>query len=264
MHNSHHLWYSFSFHLLLMVPFIFAFLAYLGAVVKIVLSGKTWPLYRVILWVLGVFCALGAVTGPIGARAHADFTVHMIGHLLLGMLAPLLMVLAAPMTLILRTVNVMLARRLCLILKNKFFRFIGSPMIATVLNIGGLWVLYYSSLYNVMQENVFLHLLVHMHIFLAGYVFTLSIIYIDPAPHRLSFLHRGLVFATALSGHGILAKYIYAHPPAGVGAEQAKMAGMVMYYGGDVIELVLIIIFCYQWYKSSRPAKAVDQLYGVR
>jgi putative membrane protein len=264
MGSNHHFVHSFSFLSILILAFIFALVIYLRAVVSLVFAGKTWPLYRVIIWVLGIICSLGAVSGPIASRAHMDFTAHMLTHLFLGMVAPLLMVLAAPMTLILKTVTVKTGRRLCCFLKSKFIRLIGSPIVASVLNIGGLWVLYCSNLYHVMQENVFLHFLVHMHIFLAGYVFTASIIYIDPAPHRTSFLHRAIVFAAALSGHGILAKYIYVHPPAGVGAEQAKMAGMVMYYGGDVIELVLIIIFCYQWYKSARPVRAVDQSYGGR
>ncbi|WP_251028575.1 cytochrome c oxidase assembly protein [Bacillus sp. ISL-18] len=247
---------------ILMLPFIFALVIYLLGVAKSILSGKNWPVYRVLIWLIGVCCALAAVTGPIAAHAHHDFMAHMLGHLLLGMLAPLLMVLAAPMTLILRTVDVKLARRLSLILRSEFLRFASSPLIASILNIGGLWLLYCSTLYQEMQNNAPLHVLVHIHIFLAGYLFTSSMIYIDSAPHRTSFLYRAIVCATALSGHGILAKYIYAHPPVGVPAEQAKTAGMLMYYGGDVVDLVLIIIFCYQWYKSARPVRAVDPSYG--
>jgi putative membrane protein len=247
---------------IVILPFIFALVIYLRAVVKNALSGKKWPIYRVFMLLMGVFCALFAVTGPIAAHAHHHFTAHMLGHLLLGMLAPLLMVLAAPMTLILRTINVRLARRLSLILRSKLLRFASSPIIAFVLNIGGLWLLYSSTLYRDMQNNAPLHVVMHIHIFLAGYLFTSSMIYMDPTPHRTSFLYRAIVFATAFSGHGILAKYIYAHPPAGVPGEQAKAAGMLMYYGGDVVDLVLIIIFCHQWYKSARPVRAVNPSYG--
>jgi putative membrane protein len=259
MVHSHGSWIS---DFIVLLPFIFALVIYLHAVVKSSLSGKNWPIYRVFMWLMGVFCSLFAVTGPIAIYAHHDFTAHMLGHLLLGMLAPLLMVLAAPMTLILRTVNVRLARRFTLILRSNFFRFASSPMIASILNIGGLWLLYSSTLYREMQNNASLHVLVHIHIFLAGYLFTSSMIYMDPTPHRTSFLYRAIVCATALSGHGILAKYVYAHPPAGVPEEQAKTAGMLMYYGGDVVELVLIIIFCYQWYKSARPVRDEVPSYG--
>ncbi|MEH7097368.1 cytochrome c oxidase assembly protein [Neobacillus vireti] len=265
MFNSQHMVHShgsLGADFIAMLPFIFALVIYLSAVIKSAHSGKNWPIYRIFMWLIGVFCALAAVTGPIAVHAHHDFTAHMLGHLLLGMLAPLLMVLAAPMTLILRTVNVRLARRLSLILRSKFFRFASSPLITSFFNIGGLWLLYCSTLYQEMQNNFALHVVIHIHIFLAGYLFTSSMIYIDPSPHRTSFLYRAIVCATALSGHGILAKYIYAHPPVGVPAEQSKMAGIFMYYGGDVVELVFIIIFCYQWYKSARPVRAVPSYEG--
>jgi putative membrane protein len=148
-----------------------------------------------------------------------------------------------------------------MILRSNFIRFISDPAIASVFNIGGLWLLYCSHLYNVMQEHALVHLVVHFHIFLSGYIFTASIIYFDPTSHQTSFLYRAAVFATAMAGHGILAKYLYAHPPAGVSIEQAESASMLMYYGGDVIELVLIIIFCYQWYKAARPGMNVGQYY---
>jgi len=51
--------------------------------------------------------------------------------------------------------------------------------------------------------------------------------------------------------HGILSKYIYAHPPMGVPIDQAKTGGLVMYYGGDAIGLILITILCYQRVPSS-------------
>jgi len=264
MHNSHHLHQGdgiSGFDLLLVLLLIISLGCYFSAVIKCVHSGKAWPFYRMILWVLGVACIFFAVSGPIAKQAHLDFSAHMLVHLLLGMLAPLLLVLAAPITLTLKTVNVKLGRRLTKVLRSHFVRFISGPITASVLNIGVLWLLYSSSLYRQMHEIALLNVVVHLHIFLAGYVFTSSIIYIDPAPHRTSFLQRAMVFATALAGHGILAKYIYAHPPAGVPAKQAQDAGMLMYYGGDAIDLMLIVIFCFQWYKASRPVKALETYY---
>jgi putative membrane protein len=78
-------------------------------------------------------------------------------------------------------------------------------------------------------------------------------IYIDLTPHRTSFLHRAIVLVIALAGHGILSKFIYIHAPAGVPAEQAELGGMLMYYGGDAIDIVIIFILCWQWYVATRP-----------
>jgi putative membrane protein len=236
-----------------MVVGVLVIFLYLFAVRKTNHRYKRWPYFRTLLWVLGVVSAVAALSGPIATRAHHDFTAHMVGHLLLGMLAPLLLVLSAPVTLILRFLSTSNGRRLSKVLKCRLGRFICNPMVASILNIGGLWLLYTTELYSAMHQHVFIHLFVHIHVFLAGYLFTLSMIYIDPIPHRLSYRYRGIVLVIALAGHGILAKYIYANPPVGVPLVQAEQGGMLMYYGGDAIDLVLIFIFCLQWYKARRP-----------
>ncbi|KRF59862.1 hypothetical protein ASG97_00295 [Bacillus sp. Soil745] len=213
---------------------------------------KKWPLYRTFFWILGTLCAASAIIGPIANRAHMDFTAHMVGHLLLGMIAPILLVLSAPITLALRSLDVQSARRLSKVLKSWPLRFLSNPITASALNIGGLWILYTTGLYGLMHQNALLHALVHFHVFIAGYLFTASMIYMDPAPHRFSFMFRAIVFTISLAGHDILSKYIFVHPPSGVTKVQAENGGMVMYYAGDAIDVALICILCYQWFKATR------------
>jgi putative membrane protein len=239
--------------LLLALPFLLVLVMYILAAFISCLRHKQWPLYRTAFWVFGVLCAVAAVVGPLANRAHMDFTAHMLGHLLLGMLAPLLMVLAAPMTLVLRTLNVTLARRLSRVLKSWPVRILCDPIVASFLNVGGLWILYTTDLYAAMQQNFLLHVLIHKHVFIAGYLFTVSMIYIDPTPHSSSFVYRAIVLVIALAGHSILSKYIYAHPPNSVPAAQAEIGGMLMYYGGDAIDVILIFILCLQWFRATRP-----------
>jgi putative membrane protein len=214
---------------------------------------KKFDLLRVMLFILGVIYSTFAVVGPLVEHAHINFTIHMMGHLLLGMLGPLLMVLGAPMTFILRALPVLLARRLTKLLNSWPIGFVSHPIVASFLNIGGLWVLYMTPLYAWMHDYPLLYLLIHIHVFLAGYVFTSAIIYIDPTPHRYSFVFRAMVLVCSLAGHGILSKSLYAHPPIGVSQSDAESGAMLMYYGGDLIDLGLIVIFCYQWYKATRP-----------
>lgn len=242
------------------LPFVLALVFYMFAlVVSSRRYKKKWSHYRTIFWVLGILCASAAVIGPIANRAHIDFRAHMVSHLLLGMLAPLLIVLAAPMTLALRTLPVNHARRLSRILRSWPVRVISNPIFASFINVGGLWILYTTDLYLLMQQNILLHILVHLHVFIAGYLFTLSVIYIDPSAHRTSFIFRSIVLLIALTGHGVLSKYIYAHPPSSVSVAQSETGGMIMYYGGDVIDLVLIFILCFQWFKSTRPRVLLSQ-----
>ena len=217
---------------------------------------------RVFLFIIGVICSAFAVVGPIAERAHVDFTIHMICHLLLGMLGPLLMALGAPMTFVLRALPVSWARQLTRLLKSRPLQFVSHPIIASLLNIGGLWVLYTTHLYALMHEQPLLYFIIHIHVFLAGYVFTTSIIYIDPTPHRYRFMFRAIVLVCSLAGHSILSRYLYAHPPIGVSSADAETGAMLMYYGGDLVDLGLILIFCYQWYRATRP-QLIKQDRGV-
>ncbi|ALC83081.1 MULTISPECIES: cytochrome c oxidase assembly protein [Bacillus] len=255
--NSEHVHHTHSSDQALIEPVLavaFFLLIVLYFIARIVSNRryKKWPLHRYLLWSTGIICVAASVIGPLVQKAHMDFTAHMIGHLLLGMLAPLLLVLAAPMTLILRAIPITAARRLSKLLKSRPVGILTDPITATVLNIGGLWVLYMTELYAVMNQNTLVHILVHIHIFLVGYVFTSSILSIDPDPYRHSFMYRAVVLIIALAGHSILSKMIYAYPPSGVSREQADQGAMIMYYGGDAVDLVLIIVLCFQWYRSVR------------
>jgi len=242
-----------AFEIFIGLLFVLLIIMYLMTVAVSNRRYKKWPFYRSMYWVIGVFCVAAVCIGPLATLSHYDFKAHMLSHLLLGMAAPLLFVLSSPVTLLLRTLKVSAARRLSRILKSRYIRFITDPIVVSILNIGGLWILYTTDLFAMMHDYPLLHFIVHVHVFLSGYFFTLSMIYIEPTPHRTSYLYRASVLLIALAFHGILSKYIYAHPPLGVPAVDAERGAMLMYYGGDAIDAVIIYILCYQWYKASRP-----------
>lgn len=220
-------------------------------------SRSPWPAYRTALWVLGVLCAGAALTGPLARAAHGDFAMHMVGHLLLGMLAPLFMVLAAPISLILRVLPVPMARSLSRVLRSPVARGVAHPVTAAVLNGGGLWLLYRTGLFGAMHESVLMHALVHAHIFIAGCLFTAAIIGVDPNPHRASVRTRSVVLIGFIAAHQILAKHLYAHPPVGVDRADGEVGAQVMFYGGDVVDISVIILLLAGWYRASRPAPSV-------
>ncbi|EMR05969.1 Cytochrome c oxidase caa3 assembly factor [Bhargavaea cecembensis DSE10] len=214
---------------------------------------KHWPAWRWILWLSGTVMAALVIAGPFAEAAHHDFRLHMAGHLLLGMLAPLLIALSAPVTLLLRALPVTAARRVTKMLRHPVARFYRNPITASVLNIGGLWLLYATPLFQLMHQHLWLYLLIHLHVFAAGYLFTISMIYIDPAPHPSSHLFRTLVFIFALAAHGILSKIIYAEPLPGFPPDEVREGAMLMYYGGDLVDLVIIILLFRSWYRATAP-----------
>ena len=236
-------------------PFLFVGALYILLVFMTNKKYKEWPINRTLFFIGALCCSWLALVGPIAQSAHLDFEAHMITHLLLGMLAPLLLVLSSPMRLVLRALPVKYARRLTTILKSDYFAMVTHPIIASILNVGGLWILYTTELYSVLHISSLFYIIVHLHVFLAGYIFTVSMIYIDPTPHRTGFLLRSIVLILAMAGHSILSKWIYANPPVGVDPIEAQNGGMLMYYGGDLIDLMIVIILCYQHFNGKGKVK---------
>ncbi|MCM3758915.1 cytochrome c oxidase assembly protein [Sporosarcina aquimarina] len=212
---------------------------------------RRWPRIRIVWWGSGVLLSASALVGPLAALSHENFTWHMAGHLFLGMLGPLLLALGAPVTLLFRALPVRRARQLSRLLRSRMAGFYIHPITASVLNIGGLWLLYTTGLFAAMHHHFWLYVLIHVHVFAAGYLFTVSILSIDPVSRRFSYPYRTVVFILTLAGHGILSKFLYAYPPVGVPIEESRAGAMLMYYGGDAVDLVMIVLLFRGWYLSA-------------
>jgi putative membrane protein len=237
------------------VALLTAAIAYAAAAASVRLRGGWWPTERIAGWIAGLAAAAAALVGPLAESGHHDFTLHMAGHLLLGMTAPLLLVVAAPVTLALRALPTHHARALSHLLRSRPVRLVTHPVTAAVVNGAGVWTLYTTGLYRAMGEHRWVDVVVHVHIIAAGYLFTAAVIGADPAPHRPSRGIRAIALIGFLAAHAILAKDLFGHPPAGVPSADARAGALLMYYGGDLIDLVLIIVFCRQWYHAAAPRR---------
>lgn len=213
--------------------------------VAVARSRRRWPRHRTASWYAGLAAATAGLL-----LGRGDFSTHAAGHLLLGMVAPLLLVLAAPVTLALAALPADRARRLVAVLRSGPARVLTSPAVAATLDIGGLWLLYTTDLYALAARHPAVHLAVQGHVLLAGYLFTAALVGIDPAPHRPRPAIRAVVLVLAAAGHAVLAKHVYASPPAGVG--DAETGAMLMYYGGDVVEVALAVLLCREWFAADR------------
>jgi putative membrane protein len=244
----------------LAIPLLVALALYLGGVATEHRRNRPWPWSRTVAWIAGLCAVASGFLPPLSGLAHSSFQGHMALHLLVGMVAPVLVVVSAPFTLALRSLDVVPARRLSRLLNSRLARFFTAPVIAGAIDIGGMWVLYGTPLFERMQSNALLHVLVMGHLFVAGLLFTAAIIPIDPSPHRASYPVRAAVLVAALAAHGILAKTLYAQPPAGIEAADAQAGAMFMYYAGDAVDAAIIAILCAQWYRhAGRRLPAVSR-----
>lgn len=211
-----------------------------------------WPRWRTACWLGGVGLAYASMLLLVASGSMRP-QAHMLGHLGLGMAAPVLLVLAAPLTLVLRTVPVSAGRVLVRIVHVRGVRVAVEPGVAAVLDVGGLWVLYATPLLATAHGTGWVAALVCVHLLAAGYLFTAAMISTEPLPGRRSVGHRAVVLVIALAAHGILAKLLYAR----AGSIADERAAMIMYYGGDVIEIGLLIALGLVWWRTRRPSLVI-------
>jgi putative membrane protein len=234
---------------LLVAALLAALLAYGFAAWVAWRRGRPWSWRRSLLWLGGVLACLAALVGPLAEGVHGS-PAQMAGHVLLGMAGPLLLVRGAPVTLALRALPVRPARLLVRVLHTRWVRFVSHPVVAGVLDLGGLWLLYGSG-HPAWAADPWGQLLAQIHVVAAGFLFAQATVGVDPQAARASFRTRAVVLVLFAAGHAILAKRLYASPPAGVPTQQAERGAMVMYYGGDLVDLVLFVLLWSAWYSST-------------
>ena len=184
----------------------------------------------------------GCVTLLIGLSMHAhDLSVHMTQHLLVGMVAPIGLVLGAPMTLLLRTLRPASGRRLTRLLRTGPVRLVTRPVVALLLSAGSLPLLHLTPLYAYAMSDPAVHAAVLAHFLASGCLFTWVIAGPDPAPHRPPVRNRLVVLGVAIAAHATLSQLLYAGALVqfpGTDADR-QTAATIMYYGGDLAELLL-------------------------
>lgn len=221
---------------------------------------RQWSRWRTACFGTGCALLVAALTPPIATWGHHDLRGHMVQHLLLGMYAPLALALGAPGTLLLRTASVAVGRRLVALLAWRPLRFLIHPLTALVLDIGGMYLLYLTPLYSLSQGSPAALLFLHLHFMVSGYIFSWSVAGPDPAPHRPGMKVRLAALFLATAAHANLGKLMYGYGfPRHTAAEPETIAAAaeLMYYGGDIAELLLTIAFFAAWFRlRAAPLRA--------
>lgn len=229
---------------------VIAVLLYGSATTALRRRGDHWPVPRQACFVLGGTSLVVAALVPLPV---GEFSGHMVRHLIVGMSAPLLLVLGRPVTLALRTLPSAPRRELVYLLHSRLAGWLVFPPLAAVLDVGGLWVLYRTSLFAATEHHAWLHAATHLHVLAAGLLFIASICQLDPLRRRRSLPFRAAVLVAAGAAHGILAKslYIAAPPLIQLPVADTELGAELMYYGGDVVQMALAAVIALQWYAGT-------------
>lgn len=226
---------------------------YLLSHYSLVKSESSWKSWRTFSFIVGVVL-LGIATMPSMMQwAHQDLVGHMVQHLLIGMYGPLFLVLGAPILLALKALPVNMARYITTILRSGFFYFISHPVTTLVLNMGGMFLLYLTPLFAESLSNSLLHYFIHLHFLAAGFLFTWSMIGPEPVAKRPGFRIRVYVLFINIAAHAFLSKFMYAYLyPLNTPYSDSNIreAAKLMYYWGDLSELLLAIALFTVWYRK--------------
>ena len=93
-----------------------------------------------------------------------------------------------------------------------------------------------------------------MHVLLTGWLATAAVLSLEPVPHRRGVGVRASALAGGMAAHDVLAKWLYAFPPAGLSG--AAAGAQLMYDGGTLVHLLVAGLLWRQWYRSRAAVRA--------
>jgi len=264
-----------SFDPLPLVGIIATAAAYLWAVRRVNSAHPTnrQPPYRTWLFLAGL-AALGvALLSPIEAYEGSLFSVHMVQHMLLELVAAPLLLAGAPITLTLRVARPSVRRWLLAVLQSRVVHVISFPVVAWVLFAAVNWGWHFSVLYDQALENQALHYFQHATFLAAALLFWWPVVGADPSPWRLPHPVRLLYLFLAMPQNSFLGVALMSAPTVlyphyvtnlrdwGLSPlDDQALGGVIMWVVGDLCFLAAMMVMVVLWMRhEDRRTERLDR-----
>jgi putative copper resistance protein D len=242
-------------------------------------EGDRWPVGRSIMWYIGSALILVATNAGLATYASVLFSVHMVQHMILSMVAPIFLVLGAPVTLALRTLprggdQVGPREWLTMFIHSRYVRIISNPIVAAVIFVASFYVLYLTAIFPTLMTSHWGHIFMGVHFLLAGSLFFWSLIGIDPGPARPPYIVRLVILLVVIPLHSFFSLAIMATTqviaPDWFGGLQRPyltdlladqhLGGSIGWALGEVPIVIVMIALFLQWVRSDeREARRGDR-----
>jgi cytochrome c oxidase assembly factor CtaG len=219
------------------------------------------PSGRTIAFIAGLFAIAIALQSGIERYDTVLFSVHMVQHILLTLVAAPLLALGAPVTLALRVASPRVRRRWLLpILHSRALRVLAHPVVAWLLFAGVMWAAHFSPLFDLALENRLVHDFEHALFLGAALLFWWPAVGADPGPWRMSHPTRLMYVFLQMPQNTFLAVIIlnaqfvlYPHyatlvrpwGPTALFDQQA--AGGIMWLAGDFLFIAAVAAILAGW-----------------
>ncbi len=271
-----------SFDPTIAIPLIASALGWLWAIRRIDQRHPHNPVssLRAASFLLGLASIALALQSGIERYDTTLFSIHMVQHLLLLLIAPPLLLLGTPVTVLLRVASPWLRRRVILpILHSGPFRFVSHPVVAWLGFTAVMWVTHFSPLFDLALDNVAVHDFEHVLFLASALLFWFPVVGADPAPDRLGYPARimyvllqmppssFLAMAILFDNQPLYQHYVELGTPYGLTAlaDQATAAGF-MWISTDLVLIgaILFVIGAWMIHDEKRTAEVERRIDAER
>ncbi|MDX3641914.1 cytochrome c oxidase assembly protein [Streptomyces sp. MB09-02B] len=246
---------------------------------RLVRRGDKWPVGRTVAFVVGVLLVMLVTCTGLNDYGMVMFSVHMVQHMVISMLAPIMLLLGAPMTLALRALPVAGKGRkgprelLLMFLHSWYMKIVTHPAFTIPMFIASLYGLYFTPLFDFLMGSTPGHIVMMTHFLLVGLFFFWPIMGVDPGPHRPGYLMRMLELFAGMPFHAFFGIALmmasapmvktYENPPASLGIDalaDQNAAGGIAWAFSEIPSVLVLLALLFQWYNSEqRQARRSDR-----
>ncbi len=228
------------------------------------------PRRRTASFVAGMAALAVALLSGIERYDTTLFSVHMVQHILLTLVAAPLIAYAAPITLLLRVAAPETRRRVILpILHSRVMRFVSFPVVAWLLFAGVMWASHFSPLFDAALEDEVIHNLEHALFLGSALLFWWPAVGADPSPWRMPHPVRALYTFLQMPQNTFLAVVIlnaraplYDHyatldvPWLPTALDDQRLAAGIMWLGGDILFIAAVGAIVVGWMRAEEAGQA--------
>jgi cytochrome c oxidase assembly factor CtaG len=242
--------------------------AYFYGVGRVRMSGRSWPAFRTVSFVVGV--ASLAVVLQSGFAAYDDdlLWVHMTQHLVLMMVAAPLLAMGAPVRLCFAAGSGSVRRFVAEVLHDPSMRLITGTTAAVLLPLdyfGSMAVYLLTPLYRLSELNSGFHEFVHVYFLACGLMFWVPMLGQDPVAWRptlrlkLALVTAGvpiyIAISAAMFAEGTFISPVHSLADIHRGAVSMLVGGVVLTLAGDAL-----VIWCERRRTSAIRQRASNRL----
>jgi putative copper resistance protein D len=236
------------------------------------------PRRRTVAFLAGMAAIAVALMSGIDRYDTTLFSVHMVQHILLTLVAAPLIALSAPITLVLRAASAGTRRRWILpALHSRLMRILSFPVVAWLLFAAAMWGTHFTPLFDAALEDPVVHDVEHGIYLVTALLFWWPAVALDPAPWRMTHPVRALYTFLQMTQNTFLSvvllnvqTVLYPHYAtlvrtwgASALVDQQTAAG-IMWIAGDLIFLTAIMAIIVGWSRAEgRDAARADRQAAV-